>query len=136
MILSRHDYLPTGIFGTLFDNSLGSNFLLMTLEHSYFPASKFVPLTFTPKVPPGVYVCKRGIHQLENAIPFETFEITGVPDHTGILFHCGNKNDDSKGCVLLGMARQDDLSILQSRLAFQKFMAQLEGVNQFELNII
>lgn len=50
-------------------------------------------------IPPGVYQC----------IPHDTpekphcWEITGVPNRTGVLFHVGNTIIDSIGCVLVGL---------------------------------
>jgi hypothetical protein len=63
---------------------------------------------------------------------FETFEILGVPGHTGILFHWGNWNKDSDGCLCLGMVRSGN-AVLRSREAFANFMHMLEGVNECTL---
>ncbi len=66
---------------------------------------------------------------------FETFEIRGVPGHTGILFHWGNYNQDSDGCVLLGSARNGDM-IVNSREEFANFMELQKGINNFELVVV
>jgi hypothetical protein len=69
--------------------------------------------------------------------PFDTFEITDVPLHNNILFHPGNYNDDSEGCVLLGKAYGMKLNggkmIVNSRNAFDHFMYLQEGVDSFVL---
>lgn len=31
-----------------------------------------------------------------------TYEVRGVPDRSGILFHIGNYSKDTEGCILLG----------------------------------
>lgn len=104
----------------------------MTLQHAYLDESREENI-YQPKVPRGMYPCVRGEHLLHGSSePFETFEITGVKDHTGILFHPGNTERDSEGCVLLGMSRVGD-SILDSKIAFRQFMSQLEGLNNFQL---
>src|ERR1035437_4131631 len=86
-----------GIFGMFtFD---GDAPFCVTLSHA-FP----VEGTYQPIVKAGTYTCVRGTHQLANGVPFETFEITGVEGHGGLLFHAGNFNKDSEGCTLLGEA--------------------------------
>jgi hypothetical protein len=134
LTLKRDKFIAGGIFGSLFsgDNSL----VLCTLEHAYQDEYEFVP-----KIPIGTFECIRGIHQLEpTAIspkpqPFETFEITGIDGHTGILFHTGNFNEDSSGCVLVGLGRNEKM-IINSREAFEKFMKAQEGCDNFTLTVI
>lgn len=121
MILTRTRFTEQGIFGEL---TTDGRFLGVTLEHSF---------QCEPALPEGEYVCVRGLHRLEGMTSgFETFEITGVPGHSGILFHVGNYNRDSKGCVLLG-ERALDTMILESEKSFQAFMASLSGVDRFPL---
>lgn len=127
LILNRNDYTSTGVFGTLKDEN--DNEVCVTLEHAY---SSLAPGWF-PKVPLGTYECQRGQHQLASMTsPFETFQIMDVPGHSNILFHCGNLEDDSEGCVLLGTARSAEM-VTQSRAAFAKFMALQNGCDSFTL---
>lgn len=128
MILQRTNYSEYGIFGTL-TNDLGG-LICRTLEHAY-PTKK----GFRPKVPEGDYRCVRGIHRLKDLVEFETFEIMNVPGHTGILFHVGNANKDTDGCILLGLETSKTI-LLKSRVAFLDFMSRLKGINQFNLKII
>ncbi len=116
--------------------------LAYTLEHAYVTGHDEAGLaSFAAKLPEGTYTCVRGTHQLHNSSPFQTFEVTGVPGHTGILFHVGNYNSDSDGCVLLGRRLIQDESgttrsgsmLSGSRLAFDAFMARMEGVDSFTL---
>lgn len=128
LILTRTDYLPEGIFGTLEDDQ--ALFFMYTLEHSYLDGE-----VYNPKIPKGTYTCVRGKHQLEHMTePFETFEITGVPNHDHILFHVGNYNKDSQGCVLLGLDLSGD-EVIDSRKAFEIFMECQRGVNEFTLEV-
>jgi hypothetical protein len=127
----------TGIFGKLLDDR--GNPLMVTLEHAYprvAPDDRHADgqaVVYDPKVPAGTYLCKRGHHQLHSG-PIETFEVTGVPGHQGILFHCGNMQDASEGCVLLGMQRDAGM-ITHSRDAFTKFLGLQEGVDEFTLTV-
>lgn len=106
-----------------------------TLEHAYLFDHQY-----DPKVHAGVYLCIRGDHRLSEGSLFETFELQ-VPKHSGIIFHAGNYNQDSKGCILLGerivMSGQKPGSrmLLNSIKTFNKFMKHLDGIDQFELII-
>ena len=123
--LTRLEFSDNGIFGQ-FSFEGDSQSYCVTLEHSFNDA---------PIVPTGIYTCKRGVHCLEHGKPFETFEILGVSGHSGILFHVGNFNDDSRGCVLLGETRTGDI-ITQSVKTFEGFMSRLLGVDTFQLEVI
>lgn len=117
-----------GIFGLLKE---GEDQLAVTLEHAYPKPDG----SFAPKLPEGKYLCARGYHQLKGMdAPFETFEIKNVPGHSGMLFHWGNYNRDSSGCVLLGKNNLKT-SIDQSILTFQAFMKHLKNVEQFEISV-
>lgn len=130
LTLERESFGKGGIFGKLFDEK--ANEIAVTLEHAYQQPPPYIGY-YSAKLPFGIYHCARGLHQLKNmAAPFETFEVTGVPGHKGILFHCGNDNDDSAGCILLGREQSGDW-ILESRNAFAAFMALQAGADSFTL---
>lgn len=134
LMIKRIKFSEFGIFGILYDKNAAR--VCVTLEHAY-PSDS--PLLWAPKVPPGKYICLRGEHQLlRQNNPFETFEITNVPGHTAILFHVGNTNDDTAGCVLLGSGYNNlefPRSIINSKLAFKKFMDLQSGVDRFNLEV-
>lgn len=123
MILIRTRFSPEGVFGELTTDS--SDHVAYTLEHSY---------NDLPKIAAGAYICVRGQHCL-HAGPIETFEVTGVEGRTGLLFHPGNTQQDSEGCILLGTSISQD-SLTESRKAFASFMTSLEGVNTFTLQVL
>jgi len=125
-ILTYTDYNEDGIFGNLLMES-GTKFSILT--HAFIDQSPPYPAT-----QPDAYICRRGMHQLEHGDPFETFEVTNVQGHTGILFHKGNWNKDSEGCFLLGEHRTDTM-ITESAVAFTQFMKELEGIDEFTLVI-
>ncbi len=124
-----------GIFGLLFDEN--GNKLASTLQHAY--DSGLGNGSYLPKIPDGVYKCIRGNHRLEHmTYDFTTFEITGIKGHTNLLFHWGNFQRDSSGCILLGSAMSNVNGvnmILHSRNTFDKFMKLQENVNQFLLTV-
>jgi hypothetical protein len=136
LTLKRDQYRKDGIYGRLLNDK--DEQVAVTLEHAYDPNDEG---SFAPKVPQGTYTCQRGQHQLAGmSAPFTTFEITGVPGHTGILFHRGNYNSDSEGCVLLGRdiatSNLDGTQMLTlSAITFTSFMCMLNGVDQFTLTV-
>jgi hypothetical protein len=120
-----------GIFGEL--HSEHGQRIAETLEHAYPTSSGYAP-----KIPAGTYVCVRSLHRLHGMTEdFETFEITGVTGHEGLLFHWGNYNNDSEGCVLVGQDLKalstGERMITNSRAEFAAFMALQEGVDTFTL---
>lgn len=129
--LTRNDKSENGIFGALMAEI--PEFKCVTLEHPYLVGEQYLP-----KLAVGTYLCQRGMHRLEGMDhDFEAFEILDVPAFEGlavtkILFHIGNYIKDSHGCVLLGDIRQPEM-ITHSADAFNRFMAALEHVDQFQL---
>lgn len=133
MRLTRTAFRKDGIFGRVY-NANGVP-LAYTLEHAYEQPGGL----WLPKLYEGKFVCVRGTHKLHNGIPFETFEITGVKGHDNILFHAGNFDKDSEGCVLLGQAivTQADGTqmVTNSKHTFGDFMNSLNGVKEFMLTV-
>jgi hypothetical protein len=124
--LVRLKYQQDGVFGEL---RKGAKTIAYTLEHSY---------DIKAKLPPGTYKCVRGMHKLQNGVPFETFEITKVPGHWGMLFHAGNWEKDSSGCVLLGEAivpSKQGTMVTNSKATFREFMDLLKGLSEFTLTV-
>ena len=136
LTLTRKQARADGIFGVLTDET--GKEIAVTLEHAYLNAQQ----GYSPKLNDGDHKCVRGQHQLASmTAPFETFEITGVPNHTSILFHQGNYNKDSEGCVLLGRSLAYDNQgagtqmIAMSKTTFKYFMDLQSGINEFTLTV-
>jgi hypothetical protein len=134
LVLKRKEFRADGIFSELMDES--GNQVAVTLDHAY-PTDG----GFKPKIPDGRFICKRGLHRLEGMThDFETFEICGVEGHTNLLFHQGNFNKDSEGCLLLGTSfgqngAKGAKMVLFSKVAFGQFMKLMDGVDEFELTV-
>lgn len=133
LTLKRTSKDYAGVFGIL--ASEDGKFSCVTLEHAY----PVFDNNFTSKIPVGTYVCKIGSYRLEGMTQsFQTYEIMEVPAHTDILYHWGNYNKDSAGCILLGKTiliegYQGPKMITESKVTFQDFMTFLAGVDQFTL---
>ena len=99
-----------------------------TLEHAYSEGAAFVP-----KLAAGTYNCVRRVSPKHG----EIFMVANPPEFEGrpvtyIEIHIGNYNSDSEGCILLG-EKQGLGCILESRPAFDAFMALQAGLNAFTL---
>lgn len=86
-------------------------------------------------IPTGFYRCER----VTSPRFGDTFEVTGVPNRTHILFHWGNKPDDTEGCILV--ARQfgefdNKPGIVASRDGFADFLEHLRGRDRFPLHVL
>lgn len=85
-------------------------------------------------IPVGDYICKR-FHGTKWP---NTFEIV-VEGHEALLFHAGNTEVDSEGCILLGSSvfkLKGYRAISNSGLTFKLFMETLQDVNEFPLKIV
>lgn len=85
-------------------------------------------------IPVGQYTCQR-----YSSVKYpDTFEVQGVPDRSHILFHSGNTDDDTTGCILLGETLgklRTSRAILNSGATFRRFLAEMAQEESFILNI-
>lgn len=125
ILLTRNKSLLYGIFGELKDEQ--NNILAVTLEHAFAQPDG----SFAPAVPVGTYTCER---RRSPKFGYDLFILLDVPGHTYIEMHIGNVNSDSDGCILLGTYLGTNC-ILDSRIAFNKFMSLQTGIDQFQMVI-
>lgn len=85
-------------------------------------------------IPEGRYVAKRHVSPRFG----ETFWVQDVPGRSEILFHKGNIDDDSHGCILVGeqfgWVKGED-GILASAPGFDEFMRLNEGKEEIVIVI-
>lgn len=124
VLLHRTEESVNGAFGVLTDTF--GNQLAVTLEHTYLTGDCFLP-----KIPAGEYICQRRHSPHFN---FDVFKLQDVPGHDNIEIHPGNTENNSEGCILLGTFRQGN-DILESKAAFEKFMALQKNVDKFTLTV-
>lgn len=131
--------------------------ILQRLSHFHHPRSKgiagvminpdgYIPFCVTMElpwmsnkpfiscIPSGIYICERK----ESPKHGSTFEIKDVFNRTDILFHKGNFDDDTKGCIVLGESfdhMRGEPAIMRSMTAFSEFMFILERENEFRLDL-
>lgn len=128
-------YRPDGIFGEFYFEGDALPFMV-TLSHAYEQPDG----SWKPIVMPGTYHCVKGKHALANGVPFETFEITGVEGHSGLLFHPGNFDRDSHGCTLVGeheiIQADGQRMITNSVIAFHRWLERIGADVTFDLQVI
>jgi len=107
----------------------------LTLEREWLDNLPSVGNTPGSCIPAGEYICKR-----VNSPRFgNTFEVTNVENRTHILFHKGNLDDDSRGCILIGEEfgqLGSSSGIKSSKAGYNEFMAILSNDDEFRLIIV
>ena len=94
-------------------------------------------------IPVGTYTCLRCSaspdYGYKDSPKFgNTFQVYAVPGRGNILFHKGNLEDDTHGCILVGEAFnpvKGKLGITSSKEGFAEFFMLLTGVDEFTLVI-
>ncbi len=122
------DVKGQGIMGVLIKGSSYVPFC-NTLELPWSNNTQFISC-----IPSGLYVCER----ITSPTKGETFEITNVFNRSNILFHKGNIDDDTQGCILLGEGFgyiSDEPAITRSRDAFNEFMEMMKDISEFRLDL-
>ena len=127
MIIRRVSTGPDGTFGVIVYKNIP---FALTLEREWKDNRRGISC-----IPAGNYKCKR-----VNSPKFgNTFEVTNVPGRSHILFHKGNLDDDSHGCILVGEKFgniNDSPGIHASLEGYNEFMKKLMGEIGFRLIIV
>ena len=104
------------------------DFLSYTLENPWL--NNTVGLSC---IPPGIY--KLGLRTSPNFSPrygHDMVEVKDVPNRSYILFHKGNTNEDTRGCILLGETKGIDF-IGNSSKAYNKFYPIISNCKEIEI---
>lgn len=110
----------------------------LTLEREWLNNQRSVSC-----IPAGEYICVRcrtsPEYSFQDSPKFgDTFVVTNVEGRQYILFHKGNIDQDSHGCILVGEQfgeLKGSTALLASRAGFDEFLELLRGVDEFELSI-
>ena len=127
MINAKIIRLEESDYGALGVLVLDERILAITLEPDSADDVRF-------QVPSGEYMCKRFHGQKWP----DTFEIP-VEGHVAILFHAGNIEKHTRGCVILGRYvgyLKGHRAVLNSGWTFKEFMIYLKDEDEFHLSII
>ena len=124
--LIRLEDSPDGVFGVL---KINKEVFCYTLE----PPDKLNKSNVSC-IPEQQYLCK----WVTTPKHGNTFEVTGVPGRSAILFHSGNVVDHTQGCILLGSEigkLRSRRAVLNSGRTFDTFMNRIKD-DRFHLTII
>lgn len=122
--LKRIAVLNDGAFGVLLSNGVP---FAVTLERTYDPGN-------TVKIGAGFHECTRSRYAKGG---YDTFEIA-VPGHDRILFHKGNVELHSEGCVLVAESfavMGDKPGVSMSAEGFGEFMKRAGDLDSFTLEV-
>ena len=122
--LKRVSIINHGAFGVLLQNGVP---FAVTLERTYDPGN-------TVKIGNGFHECHRSRYAKGG---YDTFEIT-VLGHDRILFHKGNTELHSEGCILVAERFADfgdKPGIAMSGEGFAEFMKRTADVDSFSLEV-
>jgi hypothetical protein len=114
--------IQDGTFGVLLDEKTP---FCLTVERPWLNNRKNESC-----IPDGEYLCKR----VKSPRFGNTFEVNSVPDRTAILFHKGNIEDDTHGCVIVGEQYESlngKIAVLASGKAMQEFLERTAGIQEF-----
>lgn len=126
MKIKRIAMIEDGTFGIIFDEKIP---FALTLERKWENNQKSISC-----IPKGEYTCIRVISSKFG----DTFEVMNVPNRSNILFHRGNLDMDSHGCILIGEEFgkiNEKVAILSSSRGFDEFQVRLLSYGEFKLLI-
>ena len=116
LLIVRETYTDESVIGKL---NLNGEFISYTLELAWNNNQKSISC-----VPRGVYDCKIRLAKDSASRNYDHLILEDVPNRSYILFHRGNSAKDSKGCILTGMMRGDNV-IYQSKTAHTLLMDKI-----------
>lgn len=116
LLIVRETYTDESVIGKLY---LNGEFISYTLELAWNNNQKSISC-----VPRGVYDCKIRLAKDSASRNYDHLILEDVPNRSYILFHRGNSAKDSKGCILTGMMRGENV-IYQSKTAHTLLMDKI-----------
>jgi len=125
-IIRFEDSYQYGVFGVLL---IGTEAFCMTLEPPEFENKKNFSC-----IPAGQYECVRIMSPNFGT----TYEICNIQNRDHVVFHPGNKVEDTKGCPCLAEKLgklKGDRAILNSGKTFRDFMNKMQSYPEFRLTI-
>lgn len=120
------------------ETSVAGTFGILRIQKQVFAGTLEPPDRLNARnvssIPAGQYIAKR----YQSPRFGSTFIVTDVPGRAGILFHGGNRVDDTAGCILIGehIAKlKGDRAIKNSGDTFRAFLSELTMIDSFHLTI-
>jgi len=116
LLIVRDKFTSESVSGKLY---LNGEFLCYTLENPWYKNKRNVSC-----IPVGLYDVRLRLPRESATRDYVHLLVKEVPNRSYILFHIGNTAKDTKGCILTGMSRQDNM-VLHSKKAHTLLMQVL-----------
>ena len=127
LLIIRDTFTDKSTIGTLFIN--GERFC-DTLELPYINNESLISC-----IPKGSYKVRLRLPRESATRDYLHLLVKDVPNRKWILFHRGNTAKDTRGCVLVGNGRQQDV-VENSRLAMDLVIKEILNLGGENINLI
>ena len=127
LLIIRETFTEVSTIGNLY---LDSEWLCDTLELPYIDNQKSISC-----IPAGQYKVRLRTARESATRNYLHLLVEDVKDRTYILFHRGNTAKDTRGCILVGIGREQDL-VKNSTLAMDLLMKEILNLGGTNINLI
>jgi len=116
LLLIRDTFTKESTMGKLY---LNGEFISYTLENPYINNQRNISA-----IPQGIYKVRLRTAKESATRDYLHLLVEDVPDRSYILFHRGNTAKDTRGCILTGINKTDNM-VMESRKAHSYLMGIL-----------
>ena len=127
LLIIRDTFTDESTIGELF---LNSERLCDTLENPWLDNQKNISC-----IPVGEYPVRLRLARESATKNYLHLLIQDVPNRNYVLFHRGNTNADTQGCVIVGLGSQQDF-VSNSVLAMDLLMKEIVNLGGENINLI
>ena len=127
LLIIREEFTEVSTIGNLY---LDSEWLCDTLELPYINNQKSISC-----IPAGQYKVRLRTARESATRNYLHLLVEDVKDRTYILFHRGNAAKDTRGCILVGIGREQDL-VKNSTLAMELLVKEILNLGGTNINLI
>ena len=127
LLIIREEFTDNSTIGNLY---LNGEWLCDTLELPYRDNQRSISC-----IPDGDYKVRLRTARESATRDYVHLLVEEVKDRSYILFHRGNSSKDTRGCVLVGIGRQQDF-VKNSVLAMDLLMKEILNLGGTNINLI
>ena len=127
LLIIREEFTEESTIGNLY---LDSEWLCDTLELPYIDNQKSISC-----IPAGQYKVRLRLARESATRNYLHLLVEDVKDRTYILFHRGNAAKDTRGCILVGIGREQN-RVKNSTLAMELLMKEILNLGGTNINLI
>ena len=127
LLVIRETFTEVSTIGNLY---LDGEWLCDTLENPYIDNQRSISC-----IPAGQYKVRLRTAKESATKDYLHLLVQEVPDRSLILFHSGNTAKDTRGCILVGIGREQNL-VKNSRLAMDLLMKEILNLGGTNINLI